>query len=110
MVFYLPHIAAKITLLKSDGKGSGRDRPARSGYRPAHLMKDDYLTTGIHKYYGDVLVQPGDSVMGTITFITPEYYPQTLWIGRILTIQEGSRIVGYAEVTQIYNKVLVKMD
>lgn len=42
------------------------------GYRPAHLIKDDYLTTGIHKYYDRESVKIGESVLGAITFITPE--------------------------------------
>ncbi|WNS45335.1 hypothetical protein [Paenibacillus sp. MMS20-IR301] len=106
----LPHIEAKITLFKSDGQGNGRLTSACSGYRPAHLIKDDYLTTGIHQYYGDVFAQPGETVMGTITFITPEYYPRTLWIGKCIRIQEGARIVGQAEVTQIFNELLIKAE
>jgi len=27
-----------------------RKNPANDGYRPAHLVMDDYLTTGIHHY------------------------------------------------------------
>lgn len=46
----------------------------------------------------------------TVLHIWPEYYPRTLWIGRVLTIQEGSMIVGYAEITQIYNDILIKVD
>ncbi|MBP3966538.1 hypothetical protein [Paenibacillus lignilyticus] len=105
-----PDIEAKITFLVSDGKGNGRHKPARSGYRPAHLVRDDYLTTGTHQYYGDVIAQPGETVLGTIAFITPEVYPRTLWIGKIIRIQEGSRIVGHAEVTQIFNEILKKSD
>ena len=29
-----------------------RKSPANDGYRPAHLITDNYLTTGIHHYYG----------------------------------------------------------
>lgn len=28
-----------------------RIKPAADGYRPAHLIKDNYLTTGVHHYY-----------------------------------------------------------
>ncbi|NOU81503.1 hypothetical protein GC101_21815 [Paenibacillus sp. LMG 31459] len=110
MDYLLPDIEAKITILKGDGIRNGRSIPAYSGYRPAHLVKDDYLTTGIHQYYGAVVVQPGETVMGTITFITPEFYPRTLWIGKLIRIQEGTRIVGHAEVTQIFNELLIKSD
>lgn len=106
----LPDIEAKITFLQSDGKGNGRNKPAYSGYRPAHLIRDDCLTTGQHHYYGDAVVQPGETVMGTVSFITPEVYPRTLWIGKIIRIQEASRIVGYAEVTRILNESLRKPE
>ena len=105
-----PDIEAKITILVSDDKGNGRNKPAYSGYRPAHLVRDDYLTPGIHQSSGDVVVQPGETVMGTITFITPEVYPRILWVGKIIRIQEGARVVGHAEVTQIFNEILKKSD
>lgn len=103
-------IEAKITLIKSNEKGQGKHRPVYSGYRPAHLIREDYLTTGDHYYYEDVVLQPGETVMGTITFISPEVYPRTLWIGKVIRIQEASRIVGYATVTQIFNELLRKQD
>lgn len=106
----MPDIEAKIIFIKNEGNGAGRNRPAYSGYRPAHLIKDDYLTTGEHHYYGDGVAEPGETVMGTITFITPEVYPRTLWIGKTIRIQEGSRVVGYAVVTQIYNEQLRHRD
>lgn len=83
-----------------------RKKPAFDGYRPAHLVQGDYLTSGIHHYYGVEMVFPGETVKGTITFITPEIYPHCLWIGKKIKIQEGSRIVGYATVTDIYNSIL----
>ena len=83
-----------------------RKNPAVDGYRPAHLVLDNYLTTGIHHYYGVDSVLPGETARGTISFITPEAYPHCLWIGKKINIQEGDRIVGYATVTDIYNPVL----
>lgn len=77
-----------------------------SGYRPAHKVKEDYLTTGIHHYYDREVVYPGEFIWGTITFITPEYYPHCLWGGKIISIQEGARVVGYAEITKIFNEIL----
>lgn len=35
-----------------------RTNPAADGYRPAHLITDDYLTTGIHHYYQMNAVPP----------------------------------------------------
>jgi translation elongation factor EF-Tu-like GTPase len=103
-------IEAKIILLKSDGNRQGKHKPVYSGYRPAHLIRDDYLTTGEHYYYGDVILEPGETVRGTITFITPEAYPRTIWIGKIIRIQEASKIVGYAVVTKIFNELLRKLN
>ena len=83
-----------------------RKSPAVSGYRPAHRVKEDYLTTGAHQYIGTDALHPGDSCEGTITFITPEAYPHCLHVGQVMDIQEGSKIVGTAEIIEIYNKLL----
>lgn len=74
------------------------------GYRPAHMVKEQYLTTGIHSYYnrGDAT----DTLKGMIAFISPEYYPHCLWIGKKIEMYEGSKLVGYAIITQIFNPVL----
>lgn len=93
-----------FTFLKTEE--GGRKYPCCSGYRPDHLIKDDYLTTGVHQYKDKIKVLPGESAIGTITFITPEAYPHCLWEGKIINIQEGSRIVGLAKVTKIYNDLL----
>ena len=79
---------------------------AIDGYRPAHLVMNNYLTTGIHHYYGVDSVPPDGTATGTITFLTPEAYPHSLWIGKKISIQEGARIVGYATITNIYNPLL----
>ena len=53
---------------------------------------------------------PGETVLGTITFITPEVYPKTLWIGKEIGIYEGGRMVGTALITKIFNPVLKATD
>lgn len=63
-----PDIEAKITFLKN----GERTRPVFSGYRPAHLVADNYLTTGTHHYYEKDIVEMGETALGTITFISPE--------------------------------------
>lgn len=83
-----------------------RKNPANDGYRPAHLVTDTYLTTGIHHYYGAESVPPDGTARGTITFLSPEAYPHCLWIGKKISIQEGAHIVGYATITQIFNPLL----
>jgi len=99
-----PDVEAEITLLPTiEG---GRETAARSGYRPAHKVREDYLTSGMHQYIGCDAVLPGQTVRGTITFITPEAYPHCLWVGRVIDIQEGSRVVGRARITKIMNVLL----
>ena len=83
-----------------------KSRYITDGYRPAHLIKDGYLTTGIHHYYNTDLIPSNGTATGTITFITPEAYPHCLWKGKCINIQEGGKIVGYATILHIYNKLL----
>ena len=87
-----------------------RKTPAVSGYRPAHRIKEDYLTSGTHQYIGVDKLYPGQSCAGTISFLSPEAYPHCLSVGQILHIQEGERIVGTAEIIQIYTKLLERED
>jgi elongation factor Tu len=97
-------VEAQIAFLPS--AAGGRQEAAVSGYRPAHQVRDDYLTTGFHDYLDVAEARPGETVRATITFITPEQYPHTLWIGKVMTVQEGSRVVGHATITQIFNESL----
>ena len=83
-----------------------RKNSVKDGCRPAHLIVDNYLTTGIHHYYDVESVPPNGMAKGTITFLTPEIYPHSLWIGKKIKIQEGERVVGYATITNIYNPLL----
>ena len=82
--------------------------PAADGYRPAHRVREDYLTTGVHHYFGVKEVAPDGTARGTITFITPEAYPHSLWVGKEIPIQEGGRVVGTATVERVLNPVLEK--
>jgi translation elongation factor EF-Tu-like GTPase len=101
---HAPDVEAEITLLPT--AEGGRQGPAFSGYRPHHKVRDDYLTTGLHRYIGCDEVLPGQTVRGTIAFITPEAYPHCLWVGRVIDIQEGSRVIGRARITRIMNALL----
>lgn len=78
-----------------------------NGYRPSHLIKENYLTTGVHHYNSECSTKL-DKVSGTITFISPEEYPHTMWLGKRIQMYEGSRCIGYAEVTKILNLLLLK--
>lgn len=87
-----------------------RKQPSINGYRPAHLVREGYLTTGIHHYYGSGIAAPDGTAKGTITFISPEEYPHCLWVGKRISIQEGARIVGYATITAVFNAILEIRD
>lgn len=96
-----PDIKALITL-------TGRARVG-SGYRPAHLI-GTYLTTGVHQYIGRDELKMGETLEGTITFISPEYYPHSLGVGTKIVFQEGSQVIGYACVLEIYNEILLMRE
>lgn len=104
MIAREPDIEAVVSLLPT--ASGGRRNPAFSGYRPAHRVRDDLLTSGVHEYLGVDRVLPGESAPATITFPAPEEYPGCLWEGRVLSVQEGGRVVGYATVTNILNPSL----
>lgn len=93
-----PDVEAIITCM--------RNTPFYNGYRPAHSVREDYLTTGVHNYYEIKCIAYGESAKGTIAFITPEAYPNCLWEGKELRIQEGGRVVGSAVITKIFNEML----
>lgn len=76
------------------------------GYRPHHLIYNDYLTTGLHRYY-KTSDEFNDKIVGTINFITPEYYPNSVWIGKKIPMYEGSKLIGYAIITKIFNEILL---
>ena len=83
-----------------------RKTPAGDGYRPTHLIVDNQWAIGLHRYYEVDSVPPGGSAKGTVTFLSPEAYPHSLWVGKKIDIYEGARIVGYATVIKIYNPLL----
>lgn len=76
------------------------------GYRPAHKIKEDYLTTGSHHYYD--INDNINGIKGEIAFLSPEVYPECLWIGKEIEMYDGSRYIGYAEVIKIHNPILKK--
>jgi len=101
---YKPDIEAEITFLSTEQ--GGKTRSVLSGYRPIHLIKPDYLTSGEHTYIDVQEVAPGQIARAYIKFLAPEEYPDTLWVGRVINVQEGNHLVGYAKVLKIFNKLL----
>lgn len=99
-----PDIEAEVTFLAT--ATGGRSTPAWSGYRPNHLVRPDYLTSGHHEYKDKDKVLPGESAITEIWFLTPEHYPHSMQVGDVIRVQEGAWLVGYAKVLKIHNKVL----
>ncbi|MFN7139267.1 MAG: hypothetical protein ACK4UN_08010 [Limisphaerales bacterium] len=106
MMHRSPDVEADIYFLPPER--GGRPVPAHSGYRPAHKVREDYLTTGVHTYIDSEQVFPCETARAFISFITPELYPHCLWVGREISVQEGSRVVGSARITKILNPILEK--
>ncbi len=97
-----PDIEVKFTF------NGQKNRPVTDGYRPAHLINGNYLTTGLHRYYDVDEVMPCGTAKGTITFLTPEYYPHSISIGERIAIHEGATVVGFATVLKVMNPILLK--
>ncbi len=97
-------VEAVFTLLPTDA--GGRKGPAKSGYRPDHLIKPDYLTCGLHLYLDCEWLQPGESATTLIKFIAPADYPHSVWPGKKIAVQEGARIIGHAIVVKVLNPLL----
>jgi len=91
-----PHIEAEVAFLPtSEG---GRSTSAKSGYRPNHLVLPDYLPSGHHEYRDKEQVLPGESAKTEIWFLSPKHYPKSMRVGKVIRVQEGSRLVGHAKV------------
>ncbi len=76
--------------------------------RHDHLVKEDYLTCGVHDYFEENKIYANRIYKTNIKFISPEVYPKSLWVGKNIQIQRGSKIIGEAIVIKIFNKTLQK--
>ena len=83
-----------------------RQGPVWDGYHAPHRISEDHLSSGLHRYYGVKEVAPDGTARGTITFLAPEQYPGTMWVGRTIDICEGERVVGTATVEKVLNPVM----
>lgn len=85
----------------------GRKTPAFSGYRPQHKIHDNYQTSGQHEYLNAAQVAPGETVSTKVWLLTPDVYPNSLWVGREIGVFEGVSQVGTLTVSRIVNEVLL---
>ena len=101
---------AEVVLRLIPTTSGGKERAVLSGYRPNYAVRDDYLTSVNHEFIGVEKVEPGGEGLARVWFITPEEYPNALWLGREIQVTEGSRVVGSAVVVTIYNPILLRMS
>ena len=85
----------------------GKSQPAYSGYRPAHKLHDNYLSSGEHFYPEKGVLQVGECATVEVKLITPHVYPSCVWPGRTLEVFEGGKLVGFLEVSEVRNHVLL---
>ena len=79
----------------------------RTGYRPAYQIRPDYWTSAHHEFSEASSITTGEQCLAEVWLVTPEAYPHTLWIGRVLDVAEGSRVIGQVEILQVLNPLLV---
>lgn len=95
-----PDIKAKL-------KYVGNTLPIYSGIRPVAKIKDDYLTSIQIDFENDNILSNREIIDVFVTFITPEAYPNTLWKGKTIRLQDPSNLWGYLTVTEVYNQMLL---
>lgn len=84
----------------------GRRTPMFSGIRPIHRLHDNYLTSGQHEFIGTSQLAPGETTQSAVWLVTPDVYPESLWVGRTIDVMEGTKVVGKLTITKILNPVL----
>ena len=97
-----PDLLVTFTLTALTWEGTLKQ--VRTGYRPVYKIRPDYWSSAHHEFAGRRSVTTGEQCLAEVWLVTPEAYPHTLWIGRMLDVAEGSRVVGQAEIVQSQNR------
>jgi translation elongation factor EF-Tu-like GTPase len=103
----IPDIEVKVRFLSTED--GGRNNPIYSGYRPQFTVAPNMQTSGEHQFLQKDIVYPGEEASANILFIAPEHHPKTLWVGKEMEVKEGSRLIGNAVVTKIFNQNLASV-
>ncbi len=96
-------IKAEIINLRKSGN------PFANKYRPIFKIsnKQPYLTTGQISFKDEnFMLKVNEKAEAYISFLSPEVYPHTLWVGKIVKFYEGGNLTGEAKVLEIRNKLL----
>ena len=102
--------AAEVMFQLTTARLDGAAKTVLSGYRPEYGVRPDYWTCTHHEFDNEVGVSTGQSQMARVWFLTPEIYPHTLWVGRVVEVREGSRTVGESTVTRVENLLMLSLD
>jgi hypothetical protein len=86
----------------------GKRKTVLSGYRPVYDIRPDYWTSTHHEFISGSEISSGEEITAKVWFLTPEVYPKSLWVGRVLRVAEGSRQVGTATVEAVLNPILAR--
>ncbi len=97
---------AIVTFELTSNRYDGKRKTVVCGYRPTYRIRPDYLTSTHHELIDLDVLSTGESCRAEVWFLSPEAYPKSLWIGRLLEVTEGSRPVGRAQVLEILNPEL----
>lgn len=90
-------IEAEIYFLTTEE--GGRKTPAYSGYRP-QFYYDGHDWDAIQDY--DVTeVYPGQTVIARLTFLSPPFHLEKLYVGKGFLVREGQKTVAKGKITKI---------
>lgn len=84
--------------------------PFATGYRPSFQILPNYLTTGEITLIENKILSCGTTSQAYIRFLTPDNYPHSLWVGKIIYFYEGEAVTGSAEIIDIYNNILLSKN
>ena len=77
-------------------------RTVCSGMRPTFKIVENYMTSG--KIECNDPLNDGDLI--SVQLISPEYYPNSLSVGKCIEAFDGSRQMGTITVKEIFNPIL----
>ena len=78
------------------------------GYSPAFRITENYQTSGRITLIDKDKLEYEEVAEAYINFLTPEVYPNSLWIGKEIEFGEADTVTGKAVVIEIYNHILQK--
>ncbi len=97
------HIDANGILTNTDRKA-----PIFPGIRPTTIITENYWASCFLNF--DNPISLNESIPASITFVSPKYYANSLWLDKCLNIYEGSKVIGTFKVTEIVNPILNAND